>query len=50
MEFQSRPDNATLHPRPTDALGDWRWVLVAVLYGAMIGLHPIVIGVQPLPL
>lgn len=28
---------------------DWRWGVVALLYAGLIGLHPIVIGLSPLP-
>ncbi len=36
--------------RPSALPGmDWRWGVVALLYTGFIGLHPIVVGVSPLP-
>lgn len=36
--------------RPSALPGmDWRWAVVALLYTGLIGLHPIVIGLSPLP-
>ena len=43
--------NTSLLSRPSSTLSwtDWRWGLALIIYGGLIALHPLVIGVSPVP-
>lgn len=49
--WQSQAKNTCLLGWRPGALSwkDWRWALVAAMYGGLIALHPMIIGVSPLP-